>query len=95
MPARAVVTGVFDRGIAGKLEAALVACFAGRPDADDWTVSVTSPDLTFQRVMVQRPGLKREKLFFKSARIVDEIVEWVTQYLPPRDPELARALSRQ
>jgi len=95
MSARADVTGVFDRGTARKLEVAVIACFAGRSDVDEWTVSITSPDLTFYRVMVQRLGLKREKLFFQSAHIVDEITKWVNQYLPPRRPELARALSSQ
>ena len=92
MSARADVTGVFDRGTARKLEVAVIACFAGRSDVDEWTVSITSPDLTFYRVMVQRLGLKREKLFFQSAHIVDDITEWVRQYLPPRDPKQGRGM---
>jgi len=85
MSAKVELTWVYDRGIASKLEAAVTGCFAGRPDADDWIVSITSIGLICYRVVVQRIGLRRERLFFDSEQIVDEITGWVGLYLPARD----------
>lgn len=87
MPVRVNVTEVYNREIARRLETAVSQCFSGRPDHEQWTVTITSWDSRSYRVVVQSPSLKRERVFLQGGEhIVEDISTWVGLYLPPLCP---------